>query len=268
MRAFMAVVDWLPLVVVFAATVLLLAGCHEIGFRFAQRPNLTGTATPAQAVAIMSGVLALLSLMLAFTFSTAASRFEARRNAALDEVNAISTTWLRSRLLPVADAEAIEPLLRRYVDIRLEGAKSVTLAELERAIEESEALHEQMWRLPVALSQEQPRSIPVGLLVESLNELIDLHEKRVSFGLRYRVAPGVWLTLYFIGFIAMIVVGVHARLVGDRNLRVSLLLALGLSAAMTVTIDLDRPQQTLFGVNQDALMELKERLDNAASAAN
>ena len=66
----------------------------------------------------------------------------------------------------------------------------------------------------------------------------------------------------------MTVVGVHARLVGDRNLRVSLLLALGLSAALTVTIDLDRPQQTLFGVNQDALMELKERLDNAASAAN
>ena len=121
---------------------------------------------------------------------------------------------------------------------------------------------------PVALSQEQPRSIPVGLLVESLNELIDLHEKRVSFGLRYRVVAGVWLTLYFIGFIAMTVVGVHARLVGDRNLRVSLLLALGLSAALTVTIDLDRPQQTLFGVNQDALMELKERLDNAASAAN
>ena len=158
MRAFMAVVDWLPLVVVFAATVLLLAGCHEIGFRFAHRRNVTGTATPAQAVAIMSGVLALLSLMLAFTFSTAASRFEARRNAALDEVNAIGTTWLRSRLLPVADAEAIEPLLRRYVDIRLEGARTVSLAELERAIEESEALHEQMWRLPRRV---EPRATPI-----------------------------------------------------------------------------------------------------------
>ena len=62
--------------------------------------------------------------------------------------------------------------------------------------------------------------------------------------------------------------GDRAKLVGDRNLRVSLLLALGLSAAMTVTIDLDRPQQTLFGVNQEALMQLKEQMDNASSAAN
>ena len=38
-------------------------------------------------------------LVLGFTFSLAASRFDARRMAVLEEANAIGTTYLRARLL-------------------------------------------------------------------------------------------------------------------------------------------------------------------------
>ncbi|MGB8551969.1 MAG: hypothetical protein WCD73_01390 [Pseudolabrys sp.] len=41
-------------------------------------------------------LLGLLALMLAFTFSMALTRFEARRDALLNEANAIGTTALRA----------------------------------------------------------------------------------------------------------------------------------------------------------------------------
>ncbi|MFZ0208207.1 MAG: hypothetical protein WAL59_19230, partial [Roseiarcus sp.] len=50
------------------------------------------------------------------------SLFEARRDAVLNEANAIGTTALRARLLPAPhDAQAVK-LLRQYIQIRLDGA--------------------------------------------------------------------------------------------------------------------------------------------------
>ena len=60
-------------------------------------------------------LLGLLALMLAFTFSMALTRFEARRDALLNEANAIGTTALRARLLPEPQRSETLKLLREYV---------------------------------------------------------------------------------------------------------------------------------------------------------
>jgi len=49
--------------------------------------------------AMVGSVLGLLAIMLAFTFHLAATRFDARRHAVLEEANAIGTAYLRARLL-------------------------------------------------------------------------------------------------------------------------------------------------------------------------
>ena len=51
---------------------------------------------------LLSATLALLGLLIAFTFSGAASRFDARRDLIVTETNAIGTAWLRLDLLPAA----------------------------------------------------------------------------------------------------------------------------------------------------------------------
>ena len=86
-------------------------------------------------------MLGLLALMLAFTFSMALSRFEARRDAVLNEANAIGTTALRARLLPEPQRSETLKLLREYVHIRLEIVKDGTsLTERGPAILRSNAL--------------------------------------------------------------------------------------------------------------------------------
>src|SRR5688572_31729155 len=73
--------------------------------------------------AMVASILGLVALVLGFTFSLAASRFDARRMAVLEEANAIGTAHLRSRLLPLPQRAEIERLLREYVQVRIEATE-------------------------------------------------------------------------------------------------------------------------------------------------
>jgi hypothetical protein len=69
--------------------------------------------------AIEAAILALLGLLLAFTFSGAGSRFDARRQLIVDETNAIGTAYLRIDLLTAAAQPELRENFRRYVEARL-----------------------------------------------------------------------------------------------------------------------------------------------------
>jgi hypothetical protein len=252
--------DLLPILVVFLATVLLLLAFNEIGFRVGRRWQASGRADQStQTQAIMAASLGLLAFMLAFTFGMAASRLDARRQAVLNEANAIGTTWLRSQMLPPPHPAQIEPLLMRYVEVRLAGAQAESLEELRRALLESTDLHERLWEHAVALGQEHPRSVVLGLFIDSLNAVIDLHQTRITVA-RYRLPRSVWLTLYFIAFASTMMVGMNAGLSRQRSLFLTVLLAATLSVVMALIIDLDRPGQSLFSVSQQSLIDLRESM--------
>ena len=65
-------------------------------------------------------MFALLGLLLAFSFSGAASRFEDRRHLITQETNAIGTAYLRIDLLPGDAQPKMRELFRHYLDSRLE----------------------------------------------------------------------------------------------------------------------------------------------------
>ena len=99
--------DVIPLWALFAVTVLLVLASIEGGHRlavFRKRRLAKEVDTPINSV--IGGTLGLLALLMAFTFGMSASRFDTRRQLLLDEVNAISTCYLRAGLVP--DYERVE----------------------------------------------------------------------------------------------------------------------------------------------------------------
>jgi hypothetical protein len=76
---------------------------------------------------MVGATLGLLAFILAFTFGLAAARFGARREALLDEANAIGTTYSRAGMLPDR-GEEVRRLLRDYVAARLEAVQPGKLA--------------------------------------------------------------------------------------------------------------------------------------------
>jgi len=67
----------------------------------------------AGAGAVEGSVFGLLGLLIAFTFSGAAFRFDARRQLAVEETNAIGTAYLRLDLLPADKQPALRDSFRR-----------------------------------------------------------------------------------------------------------------------------------------------------------
>src|SRR5947207_5099396 len=65
---------------------------------------------------IEGAVFALFGLVVAFTFSGAASRFNQKRMLIADEVNSIETAYLRLELLPEEARLPLRGLFRQYVD--------------------------------------------------------------------------------------------------------------------------------------------------------
>ena len=83
----------------FVAGILV---CFELGRRIGRSALAAGPDGLAKGVGPAEGaVFALLGLIIAFMFSGAAARFEARHHLVTQEANAIGTAWLRLDLLPL-----------------------------------------------------------------------------------------------------------------------------------------------------------------------
>ena len=153
----------------------------EVGRRMgiARRSHLPDGVDPGSGP-VEAAVFGLFGLMLAFTFSGAASRFEDRRHLITEEANAIGTAYLRLDLLPADAQSALRPLFARYLKVRTEiyqNAEDVETTNARSA--EANSLQLQIWSMAVTASQRHDGSPDAGkLLLPALNEMIDITTTR------------------------------------------------------------------------------------------
>jgi hypothetical protein len=246
--------DWLPLWGLFVATLLLILLAVEGGYRLGTlRRRQSKHEKEAPVGAMVGATLGLLGFLLAFTFGLAATRFDARRQVLLDEVNAIGTAYLRAGLL-ADDREEVRAMLREYVDVRLEAVES---GDIEQAVRRSEELHGRLWTRAVAAGEKNYSSVMVGLFIQSLNEVIDLHTKRVTAALRSRIPGAIWAALYMVAALGLGAMGYHGGLVGTTRSLAILVVVMAFAVVMWLIADLDRPQEGSLKVSQQAMKDLR-----------
>jgi len=247
--------DPFPLWTLFPATVAIALLAVEVGVRLARWRKAKVDEPEAPPAGIVAATLGLLAFMSAFTFGLAASRFDARRQLVLQEANAIQTAYLRSYLLPEPIRSEMRISLHEYVEARLLGTKRETL---NQAITKSEELHKQMWTAVVALAEKE-RSAVTSLYIQSLNQIIDLHNQRLA-AVRNRVPSAIWMVLYLLLILGMAAVGYQEAMASKRRSIAILMLVLGFSSVLFLIADLDRPGQGWFQVNQEAMVDLQRSI--------
>jgi hypothetical protein len=255
MNSFQGPLDSFPLWLLFGATVAIVFGAVEVGYRVGRHRRMRAPEKEAPVGTMAAAMLGLLAFMLAFTFGLAANRFDERRHTVLNESNAIGTTYLRAEMLPSAHRTQVRRLLREYVDARVKG---VSLGQLHEAISQSQELQRQLWTEATAVAGVDPHSIVNGLFIQSLNEMIDLHSTRVMVGLRSRIPGVIWGALYFVAALTMATMGFHEGLSGARRSLASLALVIAFSSILFMTVDLDRPQEGLLRISQQSLLDLQQ----------
>lgn len=240
-----------PLPLVFVAGLALVLGAGEVGRALALRaPPHEG-----DGIATLQGaVLGLLSLIIGFSLAASLSFFDARRTAVVNEATAIGSTALLARLLPAPhDTEVVE-LLREYVNIRVAASqRNRTRAELDAASARSAAIQQALWKHAKTVSLQTTNMVPTGIFVQSLNEMIDDDEKRLTAA--YMRVPGILLiSLYGIAAVAIGLSG-YGQTRRARGSRVSTLIV-GVLVCWTIglIVDIDRPTSGFITVSQQAMI--------------
>src|SRR5688572_3599493 len=95
----------------------VLFGFVQLGRRVAVLRDPGGASRGA--VAVEGAIFALMGLLIAFTFSAAQNRLDARRKLLIDEANAIGTAYLRIDLLPGDAQPKLRDDFRAYTDSRI-----------------------------------------------------------------------------------------------------------------------------------------------------
>jgi len=233
----------------------------ELGFYLGRRAApKTSDHSRSQVGTIQAAILGLLALLLGFTFAMAMSRFDLRKQMVLDEANAIGTTYLRAQLLPEPQRREISDLLRGYVKVRLDFYEAGTDDTKLDAVNQATArLQAQLWELGRTLSEKDPRAVSYGMFLQSLNEVIDLHNKRLT-ALENHVPEIILILLYFVAMVATALIGYGCGLGEVRNFFVTVVASILIAAVIFVIIDLDRPRRGLIRVSQARMLELRDSM--------
>jgi hypothetical protein len=130
--------------------------------------------------ALEGAVYGLMGLLIAFTFSGAAARFDARRELVGQEANMIGTAYLRIDLLSQAAQPALRQDFRDYTDLRVKVFRVARLdfSAAEQEYARSVDLQNKIWAEAVAAVREQNSPAVTTLVLSSLNEMIDITTTR------------------------------------------------------------------------------------------
>ncbi len=258
--------------VIYPAIILLLIGLAEFGYRIALwRRRSAGEVDVSPLLTIQGALFGFLALLIGFTFAMALARFDQRQDVVLGEANAIATVALRAQLLPSPHDVATLRLLDRYATTRLEFGDAMADPEHFRQVAaESARLQAALWAEAVAVSAADPKSTPVGLFVESVNQVIDFHEDRVVADGSHVPTP-VFYFLYAVSGVALAFTGYGFGAVATRHRVISTVMAVLVASVVLLIMDLDRPRRGLIRSNLAPLVDsaaiVRQGLASAGASA-
>lgn len=259
----MSILDRLSTGVIFVLTAALVLLAAEIGFRLGVRlrrrdPRFLQGSMP---IAEVAGSLGLLGFLLAFSIGIAVNHFDARRGLVVADANAIRAAYLRTSFLGEPDRTHARDLLREYVDLRL---AAVDAANLEEARRQAEGIHNQLWSIVEGQAGQNPDGGTDTVFADAVTHMFDIYAQRLDAVSSLLIRPLMWQVLYGTAALTFFLVGLVSSVDGKRNAVVWILLALVLAAVLMLIADLDRSQEGLLTVSQQALSDLQRQFATPA----
>lgn len=212
--------------------------------------------------AVEGAVFALLGLVIAFTFSGAATRFDERKELIIEEANCIGTAWLRLDVLPGPAREKVKGLLRDYLDARLEAYRMPDLEAARSANNRAQMLQQQIWTECVITCTAAGSEHTAMLVLPALNAMFDIAATRMSVMI---IHPPL-IIFALLGFLAMassIFAGYGMAGASRRSWFHMLAFSIVIALSTYLIIDLEYPRLGVIRVDDadQLLIDLRKTLD-------
>lgn len=236
----------------FLAMLLFLEIGRRIGSRqIAKDPEGASTGLGA----IDGAVFALLGLLIAFTFSGAASRLDNRRQLIAEEANAIGTAFLRLDLLKDSHRDLLREDFKRYVKLRVEAYRK--LPDIEAAKHEygkAVEIQGEIWKKAVTACREEGSQPATILLLPALNQMIDITSTRLM-ATRLHPPYVIFAMLTVLALISALVAGYGMSGRKSRSWLHVIGYATITAVTMYVILDLEYPRLGILRLNSaDTMM--------------
>lgn len=233
-----------------------------IGHRLGKRRLRKEETAPEVSSAIIGALFALLGLLLAFTFSGAYSRFDARRQLIVQEANAIGTAYLRLDLLPTHAQAPLREKFRQYTASRAALYKKLSdttalISELARA----NALQKEIWTQAVADSKGPGYHSARILLLPALNEMIDIVTTR-TVAIQTHTPSHIFFIMFVIALACAGLTGYRACTLEHPSYTYNVLLSFITACVLYLILDIEYPSQGLINIDtvNQVLVELMETM--------
>ena len=233
----------------------------ELGRRIGQRQiALRGKDARVGVGIVDSAVYGLLALLIGFTFSGAAGRFDRRRDLVAQEANAASTAWIRVDLLPTDAQAVVRDGFRRYMDALIAWySESSAKKELTTQPEYVTAAQGAVWSSAVAACLTPSGERARMLLLPSFNELFDVVDTERA-ARRMHPPLVIWMMLGITAFAAALFVGYGISNSPKRNWVYIIGFSASVSIATYVILELEFPRLGFARVRNEALVELRAQM--------
>jgi hypothetical protein len=204
---------------------------------------------------VIPATLTLLGLVIGFSFSMAANRYDQRKNYEEAEANAIGTEYARAGLLSPLDSAKVHEVLKNYLDERVLFYETRDEQELGLINRRTAQLQNALWSVVQSAAAKQP-TIPVGLAVAGMNDVLNSQGYTQAAWL-YRLPPAAWTFMVTIAIFSSLLIGYSSHLKGTT---VFIVLPLAVSISFFLIADLESPRHGFIRVIPQNLVSLSRSL--------
>jgi hypothetical protein len=204
--------------------------------------------------ASLGAIMALLGLLLAFSFGSALSLLESRKSDIITEANALGTAFLRADYLPEPARGELKAVLYDYAQTRIipETGGIVSIDDARAFIERSLAAQERLWPVTLAATAEPLPPAIVTFVAGSVNDVLDAHQVRMR-SISVPVTELSQVIVVVTALAALFLLGNRAGIAGRTLTWRTYVFAGLLFVVMMTVLDVQRAAQGFIRVDQSAL---------------
>jgi hypothetical protein len=202
--------------------------------------------------AIEGAVFGLMGLLIAFTFSGAADRFQARRHLIVQEANYIGTAYLRLDLLPASAQAELRNDFRDYLEARIafyHNLPRISGEQYRAASERVANLQQRIWTEAVKACEKVQSPATTTLVLGAMNDMFDITTTR-TFAREDHPPAVIFWGLGILVLAGALLAGFAISEASHPSRLHMLVFSLILAATVYVILDLEFPRSGLIRIDK------------------
>ena len=242
-------------ILMFVVTVVALWLSFLVGTVLRKRRSDMGEEERGDYGVLLSAMLTLLGLIVAFTFSMAGTRYDQRKNLEEEEANAIGTEYVRADLLPSNAAEKVQGLLRSYLEQRILFYR-YTGDQLREVNATTAKLQVELWEA-VKTPAGTNRGAVDALTISGMNDVLN-SQGYTQAAWWNRIPTGAWCLMWAIAICCNLMIGFYMRPRDPKSIQ--FIMPIVIAVAFLLIADIDTPRRGIITVYPQNLISLADSL--------